>query len=40
MAFPHRKIAARLVEDDATTITEEIGAALEDVVDTTLITAE
>ncbi len=36
MAFPNRKIAARLRAGDAATITEEIGAALEDVVGWTL----
>jgi len=36
MAFPHRKIAARLKEGDAAIIKEEIGAALEDVVGWTL----
>ena len=36
MAFPHRMIAARLREGDATKITEEVGAALEDVVGWTL----
>ena len=36
MAFPHRKISARLREGDAATIKEEIGAALEDVVGWTL----
>ncbi len=36
MAFPYKKIAARLAEGDATRVTEEIGAALEDVVGWTL----
>ena len=36
MAFPHKKIAARLIAGDATTVTEQIGAALEDVVSRTL----
>jgi hypothetical protein len=36
MAFPHRKIAARLAQGDATQVTKEIGAALEDVVAWTL----
>ncbi len=36
MPFPHRKIAKRLKQGDEATITEEIGAALEDVVDWTL----
>jgi hypothetical protein len=36
MAFPHRKIAARLHQGDAATVTEEVGAALEDVVAWTL----
>jgi hypothetical protein len=36
MPFPHRKIARRLREGDTATVTEEIGAALEDVVAWTL----
>jgi hypothetical protein len=36
MPFPFRKIARRLVEGDNTDVTEEIGAALEDVVGWTL----
>lgn len=36
MPFPYRKIARRLVEGDNTIVTEEIGAALEDVVSWTL----
>ncbi len=36
MAFPHRRIANRLAEGDAATVTEEIGAALEDVIGWTL----
>ena len=36
MPFPYRKIATRLLEGDNTRITEEIGAALEDVVSWTL----
>ena len=36
MPFPHRKIANRLKQGDGAAVTEEIGAALEDVVDWTL----
>ncbi len=36
MPFPYRKIAKRLLEGDNATVTNEIGAALEDVVAWTL----
>jgi hypothetical protein len=36
MPFPYRRIAKRLIEGDSATVTEEIGAALEDVVSWTV----